>query len=362
MDFTYDLVVDPEADNNTHAFALGMIGYNKRVLEVGSATGYFTKVLSERGCKVVGMELDPDAAQLAEQWAERVVVGNVEEAAQWDQVDDESFDVVTFGDVLEHLRDPLAILRKAMTKLKPEGFVVTSLPNVAHGDARLALLHGSFEYRDTGLLDRTHLRFFTIESVRQLLYEAGLVVVDTRRVVVPLFHTEFGLVREDYPEAVVEDLKTDPDVETYQFVMKSVIDNGSQAVADLAGRLAAAADRIRQLEVQNQFLQDRVTDYDGYAALREEHIRLNEQVASWVAHVDELNEKIAEVHEELHRRADEVEAITALAASYGNRADELRLALEASEQRYEGLRNSRSLRVTAPLRRLAGVLRAGPGH
>ena len=62
MTFVYDLTIDPEAENNPHAFALEMIGYNKSVLEVGSATGYFTKVLVERGCKVVGMEIDPDAA------------------------------------------------------------------------------------------------------------------------------------------------------------------------------------------------------------------------------------------------------------------------------------------------------------
>ena len=66
MEFVYDLTVDPDAENNTHAFALEMIGHNKTVLEVGCATGYFTKVLAEQGCKVVGMELDPDAAKVAE--------------------------------------------------------------------------------------------------------------------------------------------------------------------------------------------------------------------------------------------------------------------------------------------------------
>ena len=67
MEFVYDLTVDPDAENNTHAFSLAMIGHNKRVLEVGCATGYFTKVLAECGCKVVGMELDPEAALVAEE-------------------------------------------------------------------------------------------------------------------------------------------------------------------------------------------------------------------------------------------------------------------------------------------------------
>ena len=259
MEFVYDLTVDPDAENNAHAFTLEMIGHNKTVLEVGCATGYFTKVLSERGCKVVGMELDPDAAKVAERWADRVVVGNADDAAAWDLLDDESFDVITFGDVLEHLRDPVAVLRAATRKLKLTGFVVTSLPNVAHGDVRLSLLHGDFRYRETGLLDRTHVRFFTLETnARELLREAGLVVVDTQRVIVPLFHTEFGLSRADYSDAVLDEIRADAESETYQFVMQSVIDNGSQAVASMGNRLDALSDRVHELEVRNNILEAQV--------------------------------------------------------------------------------------------------------
>lgn len=350
MDFTYDLTVDPDAENNTHAFALGMIGHNKRVLEVGCATGYFTKVLAERGCKVIGMEIEPEAAKLAEQWAERVVVGNADDSEPWDLVDDESFDVITFGDVLEHLRDPLIVLRRAVTKLKPAGFIVTSLPNIAHGDVRLSLLRGAFRYSDTGLLDRTHVRFFTLETVRELLAEAGLVVVDSQRVVVPLFHTEFSLSREEYPEAIVEEIRADADSETYQFVMKSVVDNGSQAVSDMAQALEGSADRIYDLESQVRHLQESAVNHDEYAALREGHARLNEEVAAWTEHAAELNELIRQLREEL-------EAMTARAEAMGPEADELRAALEASEQRYRDVTNSRTFRLTAPLRRLSAAVR-----
>ena len=201
--------------------------------------------------------------------------------------------MVTFGDVLEHLRDPLAVLRMAVAKLKPTGFIVTSLPNVAHGDVRLSLLRGAFEYRDTGLLDRTHMRFFTLQSVRELLGEAGLVVVDTRRVIVPLFDTEFGLRREDYPEAVVQEITADADFDTYQFVMKSVIDNGSQAVTDMAHRVEELGDRAHELEVRNRLLRDEVVKHTDYDELREHHEQLNEEIGAWVAHAAELNEQIA---------------------------------------------------------------------
>jgi len=133
--FVYDLTIDPEAENNTHAFVLDMIGYSKRVLEVGCATGYLTKVLTQRGCTVTGIEIDAGAAEKASRWADKVITGNAEDLGIWAGIDDEAYDVITFGDVLEHLYDPLTVLRTARRKLKPTGFVVTSLPNIAHGVA-----------------------------------------------------------------------------------------------------------------------------------------------------------------------------------------------------------------------------------
>ncbi len=350
MDFVYDLTVDPDAENNTHAFALEMIGHNKTVLEVGCATGYFTKALAEQGCKVVGMELDPDAAKVAEAWADRVVVGNVDDTEVWDLVDDESFDVITFGDVLEHLRDPLAVLRMAVRKLKPSGFVVTSLPNVAHGDVRLSLLHGTFRYQEIGLLDRTHIRFFTLQTTRELLREAGLVVVDTRHVFMPLFQTELGLSREDYSEAVLDEIRADPESETYQFVMQSVIDNGSQAVVDMARRLDTLSDRVRELEVRNRILEEQVVQLEGYDELQEEHARVGQQMAAWIAHADELNDQVRQLQGEL-------EAETARADELGTAVHSLAQALEDSEGRYDAIRSSRSYRLTEPFRRLRAALR-----
>ena len=362
MEFIYDLTVDPDAENNTHAFALGMIGHNKSVLEVGCATGYFTKALTERGCKVVGMEVDPEAAKVAEEWAERVVVGNVDDMSLWNLVDDESFDVITFGDVLEHLRDPLAALKAAVRKLKATGFIVTSLPNVAHGDVRLSLLHGSFPYRDIGLLDRTHIRFFTLQTIRDLLYEAGLVVVETKRVVMPLFSSEIGVRPQDYAVEVLDEVRGDSEFETYQFVMKSVVDNGSQAVADMAHRLDEVSDAMHAAEVRSKLLEEQLVGYADmqlqvsdmqlqFAEMSAERDQFIEQVETLSGSVDDLTGQVRQLHEQLA-------AMTARAEEYASTAHALHLALQESQREFDSIKNSTSFRVTAPLRRLGTAIRS----
>jgi 2-polyprenyl-3-methyl-5-hydroxy-6-metoxy-1,4-benzoquinol methylase len=328
--FVYDMTVDPDAENNTHAYALAMVGHNKSVLEIGCATGYFTKAMVERGCKVVGIELDPAAAGLAEAWAERVVVGDIDGGALWEQIDDESVDVIVCGDVLEHLRDPLGALQAAVRKLKSDGIVVTSLPNVAHGDVRLQLLHGSFRYRDLGLLDRTHIRFFTLESVRELLRDAGLVVVDTKRVVVPLFGSEVDITRDEFQQATIDEVLQDPEAETYQFVMKSVRDNGTQATAELADRVAELTDQLGREGVRSALLRQ---DLHEASAARE---NLQDQVANLERHINALDGHVAGLDQTIAQ---------------------LHHALAESEQRHQALLATKSFRMMAPLRRVYGLLR-----
>ena len=335
MAFVYDMTVDPHAENNTHAYSLAMVGFNKSVLEVGCATGYFTKAMVEQGCKVVGIELDPAAAAVAEEWADRVVVGDIDRGEVWDQIDDESFDVVLCGDVLEHLRDPLEALRSAVRKLKPDGVVVTSLPNVAHGDVRMLLLRGSFRYRDVGLLDRTHIRFFTLETIRELLRDAGLLVVDTRRVVVPLFGSELDIKRDEIRQSTVDEILADPEAESYQFVMKSVRDNGTQEVAALADRIGELTDHIDHEGVRTAILRQDLREQSAANTALNEHVaNLQNHIGALEGHVAGLDQIIAHLHQ----------------------------ALAESEQRHHALMATKSYRMMAPLRRLYGSLRPTRTH
>ena len=118
------------------------------------------------------------------------------------ELDEESFDVVLFGDVLEHLKDSLQTLKRLKTFLRAEGYVVASIPNVAHGSVRLSLMQGRFQYRSLGLLDDTHLRFFTRESVEQLFKDAGFLITELRRTTRGIFDTEIEIDRELVPDEV----------------------------------------------------------------------------------------------------------------------------------------------------------------
>jgi len=168
----YSQLVAEHGLGGSHRLILAEVRDGARVLDVGCATGYLAAELAARRCEVVGIEPDPDSAAQAERSCERVVVGSFESAEDRAQIPG-TFDFVIFGDVLEHLVDPWEALRASRALLSAGGAVVVSLPNVAAWPVRLGLLAGHFEYANVGLLDRTHLRFFTRRTARELAGRAG---------------------------------------------------------------------------------------------------------------------------------------------------------------------------------------------
>lgn len=153
------------------------------VLEVGTATGYLTSEMTKRGCAVTGIEHDPEMARIARQHCREMIVADVEtlELSELGR-----YDAVILGDVVEHLRNPREFLQKIAHVLKPGGKVLISLPNVANIWVRLNLLFGRFNYSRVGILDETHLRFFTLESSRRIARESGLEVISTSVTPIPL--------------------------------------------------------------------------------------------------------------------------------------------------------------------------------
>lgn len=149
------------------------------VLDLGCASGGLLAALADEAGRRVGVEIDPAAAATAAAHADAVHAGSLESV----DLDGERFDVVVLGDVVEHVADPLAVLRRAATWSTPGGRLIISLPNVAHWSVRLSLLAGRWDYTDRGILDDTHLRFFTWRTGAELVESAGLRILERRPVV-----------------------------------------------------------------------------------------------------------------------------------------------------------------------------------
>ncbi|MHB8379487.1 MAG: class I SAM-dependent methyltransferase [Acidimicrobiales bacterium] len=251
----YHTAINPDDDNNSHALMLRMVGFNKRVLEAGCASGHVSEMLSAQGCTVVGIENDAAVVDPALPWLERVIIQNLDDDALWEELAGETYDVILFGDVLEHLKDPLSALTHSVQHLNPAGIVVISVPNIAHADVKIALMKGTFPYTESGLLDQTHIYFFTKDSLIDLVRKAGLVVTEITRVVVPVFGTEIATQRDDVDDDVLEAVLKDRESETYQFVVKAVRDDGTRALEKLSTDLVELVDKLHDEVKRNVALE-----------------------------------------------------------------------------------------------------------
>jgi 2-polyprenyl-3-methyl-5-hydroxy-6-metoxy-1,4-benzoquinol methylase len=176
MRYNYNVNIDLSDTNTSWSHMIRLVGSNKRVLDVGCATGHMTKYLASNGCSVVGIEMEKDFAQQAAPYCEQIIVGDIQTKATREQIKG-TFDTIIFGDVLEHLASPEQVLLDIKSHLDKDGIVVISLPNIALWRIRIALLFGKFKYSDRGVLDRTHLRFFTLQSAKELLHQTGYIIL-----------------------------------------------------------------------------------------------------------------------------------------------------------------------------------------
>ena len=145
----------------------------KTVIDIGCGDGSFAKVIKERtGAEVWGIEYMKDEAQRAEKVLDKVYSGPCE--AHLDKLPKHYFDVVYFNDVLEHLVDPYMVLEKIKIHLKPGGIIISSIPNIRYHNALIKLLFNKeWEYKGSGVMDKTHLRFFTGKSILKMYERLG---------------------------------------------------------------------------------------------------------------------------------------------------------------------------------------------
>lgn len=167
--------------DDAHSILMRLIPRESRVLELGCASGYLSGYMeSVLGCRVTGLEFDADAVQIARTRCSEVHQADLDHPSALDSARSSApYDVLLAAAVLEHLKYPERLLEQARTLLRPGARVIVSLPNIAHWRMRLNLLMGKFDYQDYGIMDRTHLRLYTLRSGRALVEAAGFVVEQT---------------------------------------------------------------------------------------------------------------------------------------------------------------------------------------
>jgi 2-polyprenyl-3-methyl-5-hydroxy-6-metoxy-1,4-benzoquinol methylase len=219
----YEYTVDP-GSNTASAFVARLVGSSKRVLEIGCGPGSITKVLAQQGqCQVTGIELDPAAIEKATPFCDTIIQGDLNDT-EWPHLVDNMplFDVVVAADVLEHLYNPWTTLKQMVPLIKPNGCLVISLPHVGHAVVASCLMTGNFEYRDWGLLDRTHIRFFGLKNIEELFAQADLKIVEANYVIKTPEETEFAENWSKLTATVQSALRSSQHADIYQVVVKAV--------------------------------------------------------------------------------------------------------------------------------------------
>jgi 2-polyprenyl-3-methyl-5-hydroxy-6-metoxy-1,4-benzoquinol methylase len=348
----YDVAIDPAAETS-HTRVLRLVGHDVRVLDLGCATGKLAELLKTQGCAVVGVERDPEAARLAEPFCERVVVADLEDDLSF-LTDLGPFDVIVAADVLEHVTDPSRVLEAVAGLLAPQGFLVTSIPNVAHGSVRLALLAGRFPYSDLGLLDSTHVRFFTRTSMIEMLLEGGFHVAYVED---QLLDPELGEVLRDIdleslPDEARAAVREDRDSAVYQFI---AVSSPRGAKDGLLNALERLSEQVTQLELDKD---------KADVALREERARLDAELREAAEQLRAAREETREARRSaimsevyvraLKERVESLEAHAARLSAWESERLELETSLLRLRQELDDIHRSRLWRLGTLYRHYVG--------
>lgn len=216
-DFDLDMV-----NTNSLSLIINQIKRGSVVLEFGPANGRMTKYLKEAlDCKVYLVELDGEAGRQAARYGEDIVIDDIETYSWYDRYENIRFDYITFADVLEHLRNPEEVMIKAKSLLKQDGSVLFSVPNLAHNSVLISLMNHEFEYTKVGLLDNTHIHFFTKNSIENMMNRTGFTVAKRFATYAPVGSTEIPVHNEAVAGIDASFWRTRQYGEVYQYVYEA---------------------------------------------------------------------------------------------------------------------------------------------
>ena len=206
------------AQRSSLSVLAGLVAGGSRVLDLGTGSGSLGRLLQQRGCRVDGVTLSAAERETAQDGYERLELLDLEQPGWERRFEPGAYDYVICADVLEHLREPERVLQACRGLLRADGWLLASVPNVAYAGMVLELMHGDWKYGPEGLLDRTHLRFYTRRSFERLLDAEGWQVERVEPIDLTWYYTEFWTPFDRLPPAVARYLLAQPDASAYQLV------------------------------------------------------------------------------------------------------------------------------------------------
>ena len=221
LNYTYD--VDPNSDTAA-ASILKFVGKHKNVLEIGAGPGSITRALQDiNQCTLTAIEVYPDYIAKLKEFCPNVIGADLNDPQWCEKVaKHKKFDVIVAADVLEHLYNPLICLKNMTTILIVGGSIVISLPHVGHAVIFACLWDSNFEYGNWGLLDRTHIRFFGIKNIQNLIEDARLKIINLDFIIRSPDQTEFAERWSQLPQSLKKEIFSNPVAYVYQVVLQVV--------------------------------------------------------------------------------------------------------------------------------------------
>jgi O-antigen biosynthesis protein len=305
--------IDLGNKNSSQTLSIDLIGSHKKILEIGTSTGYVSKILKEQGNIVTGIEIDQEAGSIAEKYCDRLIFGDAEELDFDTYFSPQSYDIILCGDILEHLKSPSAFLKKVKKYLKSDGYLVVSLPNFCHGDVLLNILNGDFHYTSKGLLDETHLHFFGLKNIYSLFAECGYGIKNIHTTNLGIGETELKIDLEKIPPNLLKFIRSLPNSSVYQFIFtaypsanvifslpftepeinKLVFDSCEESVREIKSALSQAIEK-------NQVIEPELARLHHELILKDNHINnLDAIIHAKDTQILAIEPELARLHHEL---------------------------------------------------------------
>ena len=243
--------------NNTISWIAKSVDICSSVLEFGPANGRLTKYLTEqKKCKVDIVEIDSESGKEAALYAEKALLGSEEgniENYYWIQTE-KKYDYIIFADVLEHLINPQDVLEHCSAVIAEKGKILVSIPNASHNSVIIELFNDEFEYNPTGILDNTHLKFFTRKSFEKMAQTAGWTIIGEKAKQIRVGETEINNSYKNVPKNLFKELIHRENGNYYQYMF---------VLASCENYLSGAFERSVSLDSTSYYFSEIYTEWEG---------------------------------------------------------------------------------------------------